>query len=191
MGKITISDLKKARKAVEKDSKFGDYIATEKNIYAKFKLNNDPALVALKIAYIDHTNSTNLRMNKLLPITMLAKEITKLNFDNRVKKGDLSLVQDIADIGNIKMLSFASKYCTYHNTQAYNRDDYSIYDSVVRSVLPSLLNEIGVNIKKSELSNYYKYCGAIDLLIRHYQLDKIDKPRRNLDWYIWWKYRSF
>ena len=34
--------------------------------------------------------------------------------------------------------SFASKFCHYHNRYGYNKDDYSIFDSVVQAVLMTI-----------------------------------------------------
>ena len=190
MGRITTKDLIDARKAVQNDPKFGTYSDIEKVIYKKYKYNKDAGIVALKIAYIDHTNSTNLRMDKNSTIAKLAEQIVNIDFDRRVRKGDINLVDEIANMGDRKLLSFASKYCLFHNYNAYNKDDYSIWDSVVRNALPGLLKDIGVNRKKSELYDYVAYCDAINLLIKHYKLSSLKHPRRDLDTYIWWTYRN-
>ncbi len=189
MKKITTKAIITARKAVEKDRKYGSYSSIEKIIYKKYKYNKDPAIVALKIAYIDQTNSTNLRMDKNITIAKLAEKIMKIDFDRRIRKGDLTLVDEIASMGDRKLLSFASKYCLYHNHNGYNKDDFSIYDSIVRNTLPGLLKDIGIKKTKTELCDYTEYCNAINSLIEHYGLNSLEHPRRDLDWYIWWNYR--
>jgi hypothetical protein len=190
MSKITLNDVRKACISVSQDQKFGTYANIEKYIYNKYKLNKDPGIIALKIAYIDHTNSTNLRMDKSVTIAKLAEKIINIDFDHRVRKGDLTLVDEIANMGERKLLSFASKYCTYHNHNAYNRDDYCIYDSIVRKMLPKLLKNIGAKTTQTKLCDYSTYCNAIDALIEHYNLHELECPRRELDWYIWWNYRD-
>ena len=65
------------------------------------------------------------------------------NFDERVKSGDLTLVNDLAkwtkETLNKNLFSFISKYCLYHNVHCYDKDDYAIFDSVL-------------------CDNLYKYC---------------------------------
>ena len=68
----------------------------------------------------------------------LAKVVLDIpNFDDRLATGDTKLVNIIAkNIDAINMISFASKYCTYHNVEVYKRDDYSIFDGIVKKALP-------------------------------------------------------
>jgi hypothetical protein len=68
----------------------------------------------------------------------LAKVIYEIpDFDSRLATGDPELVNIIArNIDSINMFSFASKYCTYHNVEIYGRDDYSIFDGIVKHSLP-------------------------------------------------------
>ena len=190
MHKITPRDLHKAQKAINNDKKYGTYASIEKVIYDKYKFNDEPGIVALKIAFVDHTNSTNLRMDKSVTIAKLAEKISTIDFDRRVSEGDLSLVSEIANMGERRLLSFASKYCTYHNYNAYGKDDYCIYDSVVRKMIPGMLKDIGIKRTQEELGDYLVYCEAINSLIEHHNLSRIDRPRRSLDWYIWWNYRK-
>lgn len=89
----------------------------------------------MKIAVIDVTNSTHLLQYKSkLSLYDLAKLILEIpDFDKRLEKGDPELVNIIArNIGAVNMFSFASKYCTYHNVEVYGRDDYSIFDGIVK-----------------------------------------------------------
>ena len=40
------------------------------------------------------------------------------------------------------MFSFASKYCCYHNKNVYEKDDYSILDTILKDSLPRYFDDI-------------------------------------------------
>lgn len=121
-------------------------------------LNKDPATVAMKIALVDMTNSTNLSRllgdkefsmrgkkieRKVFTLSELISKIVSISdFDERVKQGDISLVSELTrwskDNGT-NMMSFFSKYCLYHNNCIYKRDDYSIFDSVLQNCIGKYL----------------------------------------------------
>ena len=59
------------------------------------------------------------------------------DFDKRLEKGDLELVNIIArNIGAVNMFSFASKYCTYHNA-------ISIHHAVELVIALALISVLG------------------------------------------------
>lgn len=65
----------------------------------------------------------------------VAKHILSLDIDERLKSGDIFLVNEIQNITikegvQRKFYSFATKYCSHHNPLAY-----PIYDSYVEKVL--------------------------------------------------------
>ena len=133
-------DLHEVHNDVLSNYKYGKEYRLIEDVLKKYPNNKTIEDVACKIAVIDFTNSTNLRQNKINLYT-LAKIITNIDFDAKVAKGDVSLVSDIISKCPVKLYSFASKYCCYHNTFLYNRDDYSIYDSVVASHLHEYATE--------------------------------------------------
>ena len=143
-------------KAVVKDHTYSNENKLIKDILLRFPDNNDVNIVAMKIALIDVTNSTHLHQYKTnINLLELAEFITNknLNFDNRVKRGDESLVIDIAkNIGNINLFSFASKYCFYHNTMLYKKDDYAKFDGIVKDCLPLYAQKYNVNYKDKKLT---------------------------------------
>lgn len=135
-------DLHEVHNDVLSDDKYGKEYRLIEDVLKKYPNNKTIEDVACKIAVIDFTNSTNLRLSKnKINLYTLAEIITKVDFDARVAKGDVSLVSDIIKECHVKLFSFASKYCCYHNTFLYNRDDYSIYDSVVKKHLPEYATE--------------------------------------------------
>lgn len=65
------------------------------------------------------------------------------DIDARIKTGDPEVVNQIArSNGRINLFSFASKYCRYHNRNLYERDDYSILDTVLKEHLPLYFNDV-------------------------------------------------
>ncbi|MCD7879976.1 MAG: hypothetical protein LUG16_08610, partial [Candidatus Gastranaerophilales bacterium] len=132
---VTTDDIKEGHKKVLESSNYGQEHKLIQDVLMKYPKNNDMIEIALKISLIDVTNSTNLnRYKSRICVPDLAKIICKIeNFDERVRQGDITLVGELARCnGNINLFSFASKYCCYHNTLVYKKDDYSIYDTVIK-----------------------------------------------------------
>lgn len=188
---ITQKAVDTAHKEVEADSKYGSYGDIEKILWCKYGKNDDVAIIALKIAFIDQTNSTNFRMNGDFTIAHLASYIASIDFDRRVSRYDPDLVEEIASANKSRRnLSLASKYRAYHNYNVHNGDDYVIYDSVVRESLKHYLKQIGVNIKQYTLGDYKVYYEAICKLIAYHSLEGLKAPQRYLDHFIWWNNRK-
>lgn len=181
-------DLHEGHNDVLSDDKYGKEYRLIEDVLKKYPNNKTIEDVACKIAVIDFTNSTNLRQNKINLYT-LAKIITNIDFDARVAKGDVSLVSDIIKECHVKLYSFASKYCCYHNTFLYNRDDYSIYDSVVKKHLPEYATEKLPASKWRKNFNYETFNQYIGDLLDEYGITAATEPqrRRLFDHYVWYK----
>ena len=184
-------DLHEAHNDVLSDDKYGKEYRLIEDVLKKYPNNKTIEDVACKIAVIDFTNSTNLRQNKINLYT-LAKIITNINFDAKVAEGDVSLVSDIISKCPVKLYSFASKYCCYHNTFLYNRDDYSIYDSVVKKHLPEYATEKLPASKWRKNFNYETFNQYIGDLLDEYGITAATEPqrRRLFDHYVWYKNRK-
>ena len=184
-------DLHEAHNDVLSDDKYGKEYRLIEDVLKKYPNNKTIEDVACKIAVIDFTNSTNLRQNKINLYT-LAKIITNIDFDAKVAKGDVSLVSDIISKCPVKLYSFASKYCCYHNTFLYNRDDYSIYDSVVEKHLPEYATEKLPASKWRKNFNYETFNQYIGDLLDEYGITAATEPqrRRLFDHYVWYKNRN-
>ena len=159
----------------------------------KYPNNNDKSIIALKIALIDITNSTNInRYKSLISLNELVDVIYNIkDFDKRLSEGDSTLIEEIAKSnGKINLFSFATKYCCYHNTVVYGKDDYSIYDSILRDHLPEYTN----NISKYKIDcwrksmDYKSYHNCITEILENNKI-KIKDKRRKFDRFIWWSYR--
>ena len=147
----------------------------------------------MKIAVIDVTNSTHLSQYKSkLSLYDLAKVILEIpNFDERLAKGDPELVNIIArNIGAVNMFSFASKYCTYHNVEVYRRDDYSIFDGIVKNTLPYYIPGLTVNkIDKWRVNLDYKsFNECVGNLLDEHNIH-IPFRRRKFDHFLWYANR--
>ena len=82
-----------------------------------FPSNTDPSHVLLKVTVINQLYRTNV-----LDVRKLAGHITSLAIDPLLRVGSQDAVCQIADIrlGRAKvLLSFATKYCNWHNFCAY------------------------------------------------------------------------
>lgn len=188
---LASKDLHEAHNDVLSNDKYGKEYQLIEDVLKKYPNNKTIEDVACKIAVIDFTNSTNLRQNKINLYT-LAKIITNIDFDARVAKGDVSLVSDIISKCPVKLYSFASKYCCYHNTFLYNRDDYSIYDSVVKKHLSEYATEKLPASKWRKNFNYETFNQYIGDLLDEYGITAATEPqrRRLFDHYVWYKNRK-
>ena len=182
-------DLHEAHNDVLSDDKYGKEYRLIEDVLKKYPNNKTIEDVACKIAVIDFTNSTNLHFSTNL--YTLAEIITseKVNFDAKVAEGDVSLVSKIIQECPVKLYSFASKYCCYHNTFLYNRDDYSIYDSVVASHLHEYATEKLPASKWKKNFNYETFNQYIGDLLDEYGITAATEPqrRRLFDHYVWYK----
>ena len=182
-------DLHEGHNDVLSNNKYGKEYQLIESVLKKYPNNKTIEDVACKIAVIDFTNSTNLHFFNLYT---LAEIITSINFDARVARGDVSLVSDIISKCPVKLYSFASKYCCYHNTFLYNRDDYSIYDSVVKKHLPEYATEKLPASKWRKNFNYETFNQYIGDLLDEYGITAATEPqrRRLFDHYVWYKNRK-
>lgn len=203
---ITNEDLEEYAKKVKEDIKYGGEGILIDEALKKYPNNDNKSIVAMKICLIDITNGTNLSRNlgKQGGLYKLSKKIVSSDFDERVKNGDLSIVEELAkwtkkEFGK-NLFSFITKYCLYHNNHCYDRDDFAIFDSVVSKNLHKYITTeeyykiTGKKLKKNSFFklkdnyNYKLYMNVIDYIIEKNNIS-VDKPHRKLDWYIWYKNR--
>lgn len=113
----------------------------------------------------------------------VAQHIVALHIDERLNRGDLQLVEDIArvTIGGTQRfnLSFASKYCSWHKPSCYQ-----IYDSYVDRLLWEYRNRDSfARFKRGELRSYGRFMEIIDEFREFYGLTGIS--RKALDQFLW------
>ena len=158
--------------------------------FQRFPTNTDPEIVAMKISLIDCTNSTHLGSHRgKMCIEELVQLITHMpDFDKRLQNGDATLVGDIAKAnGKINLFSFASKYCLYHNTLVYDKDDFSIFDSIVAKHLPRYVPGLTQAQVERWRKNYdytaFNQCIGAYLDAHHIHCDH---RRRKFDVFLWY-----
>lgn len=159
-----------------------NYTAQEKAInklfLSTFPNNNKIDEVLAKVAILNDFYSTNI-----FSTYPVAKHIVELNIDERLAEGDLSVVQEIAEIviekKPRKFYSFATKYCSHHNDSVY-----PIYDSYVKKVLINFRNKDSfANFDNNELTDYLVFCRIINEFREFYHLERY--TIKEIDKYLW------
>ena len=199
--KFTDCDLAETAQKVKDDRRYGEEAIIICNCFNRFQKNVDADVVALKIALIDMTNSTNLNMHLAkVSLKNLVQKIIDCDFDKRVEAGSISLIKELSE-NEINLFSFATKYCLYHNYYVYRKDDYAIFDGVIQKHLGKYISHYeykGKTYASSQIHNciekmrknydYESYLNLIDTVINNNNITIPDKHRK-FDWFIWYKYR--
>lgn len=149
--------------------------------------------VIIKVACLDRLYSTNITKSYKIP--QVAQKILQSDFDDRVQKGDISLVDDIASLGKAQIegqggkqiLSFASKYCVWHSSVVYEKDDFVIIDSIVKAKLKEFNDSEEYNFapkfSKKDLKDYKKYKEILEKFREFFGLKECSF--RDIDRYLW------
>lgn len=190
---INNQTIEEVDKLVLQTDNYGKEDALITSCLKQFSNNCDLNAVAMKIGLIDITNSTNIaRYKRFISVVELAKIITSIpNIDERIKNGDPEIVNIIAKAnGKINLFSFASKYCCYHNKNLYGKDDYSIFDTVLKETLPKYFSDVS----KREIQRWkatYNYKAYNDYITK--KLDELNITihfrKRKFDHFIWFQNR--
>lgn len=199
---FTGDDLEEAARLVKGDPRYGEEAEYINRCFSRFPENIDNDIIAMKMALIDMTNSTNL--NKHLGRIHLTKLIAKIKdseFDRRVASGDVSLIGELAE-NEVNLFSFFSKYCLYHNYYAYKRDDYVIFDGVMKDNIGKFISHYdyrGRTYTGSQIHNcvnkmrltydYTGYLTLIDFILERNNI-KIKGKHRKFDWFVWYNNRT-
>ena len=149
-----------------------------KLFHKTYPKNNDINDILIKASSLNDFYSTNI-----FSIFPVAKHILKLDIDKRLKNGDTTLVNDIANvtIGGINkhFYSFATKYCSHHNA-----DDFPIYDSFVEKVLLHFKKiDKFEQFSASDLKDYSKFKNILISFKKFYNIDKYGL--KDIDRYLW------
>lgn len=135
--------------------------------------------ILVKVCTLNDFYSTNI----FSPFKV-AKHILELDIDKRLKSGDLTLVNDIANIQvndqkRIVFYSFATKYCSHHRPLIY-----PIYDSFVEKVLMSFKRKDRFyDFSRLDLKTYTKYREILNQFRIYYGLK--DFNLKEIDKYLW------
>lgn len=135
--------------------------------------------ILVKVCTLNDFYSTNI----FSPFKV-AKHILELDIDKRLKSGDLTLVNDIANIQvndqkRIVFYSFATKYCSHHRPLIY-----PIYDSFVEKVLMYFKRKDRFyDFSRLDLKTYTKYREILNQFRIYYGLK--DFNLKEIDKYLW------
>lgn len=152
--------------------------ALDKLFHKTYKSNIDLDDILIKVCSLNDFYSTNI-----FSTFSVAKRIKELNIDERLKRGDVNLVNDIAKVTIIgkekNFYSFASKYCSHHNTL-----DYPIYDSYVDKCLMYFKKKDKFSkFKKADLKNYQTFKNTLIDFKKFYDIDEYNL--KDIDKYLW------
>lgn len=146
--------------------------------HSHYNSNKSLKNIIIKCSVLNDFYSTNIF--KVYPV---ACHILELDIDDRLKNGDISLVNEIANnkiSGKEKnFYSFASKYCSHHN-----QEEYPIYDYYVDQMLRHFRNvDVFFDFDNADLKNYEKFKNILLKFREFYKLEKFSL--KDLDRYLW------
>lgn len=188
---ITNETIEEAGRIVAGTDNYGKEMKLISRCLKRFPNNTDADIVAMKVGLIDITSSTHLSQHKSkINMVELSEIIASIqDIDARIKAGDPDVVNEIAKSnGSINLFSFALKYCCYHNKYLYERDDYSIFDKVLKEHLPLYFSDV----TKTQIEKWrkeYKYKEYNDYITK--KLDElgitVEFRKRKFDLFVWYK----
>ncbi len=198
---FTEEQLEETALRVNSDPRYGEEGKIISSCFNKFPKNEDGDIIALKIALIDMTNSTNLNKHlSKIYLTRLIEKIKNCDFDKRVAMGDTSLIAELAK-NEINLFSFFSKYCLYHNYYVHQKDDFAIFDGVMQNNVGRFVSHYeyrgqmftGANIhncveQMRVTYDYEGYLSLIDTILERNDIHMKGK-RRKFDWFVWYNNR--
>jgi hypothetical protein len=128
-----------------------------------FKLNPSNKTeedIRIKISTIND----DMEIRQLPDINDMIAHILKLNIDDRLQRGDLSLVEDIANITangkSYHFLHFASVYCNFHRPDIYpiySEQHFDFYREYIKANI--------LKLDPDKLNNYAVFSTALDEFI--------------------------
>ena len=182
MSDIPIPCKAEIRKCLNKWKTLENYVLQENSLdklfFKTYPKNDDINDILIKASSLNDFYSTNI-----FSIFSMSKHILNLNIDSRLKKGDESLVNDIASVeinGKKKnFYSFATKYCSHHDPI-----NFPIYDSYVEKVLVYFNEKYRFSdFKKSDLKDYSTFKRVLIDFKKIYNIDEYDL--KDIDKYLW------
>lgn len=143
-----------------------------------FPKNNRIEDVWLKAAALNSLYSTGI-----LAVYQVAEHIYRQGIDDKLDKGLPEVVNEIAPTeirGKVRRnYSFASKYCSWHQPDAY-----PMYDSYVEQLIWAYQKADRFSVfKRCDLQDYTHYKAVIEQFQQHYGLT--DFRFKELDRFLW------
>ncbi|MCI6847232.1 MAG: hypothetical protein MR835_00020 [Erysipelotrichaceae bacterium] len=173
---------REVKKYLDKWDSLENYVLQENSLdklfFKTYPNNDDINDILIKASSLNDFYSTNI-----FSIFSVAKHIHSLNIDERLKKHDESLVNDIANIEisgkKITFYSFATKYCSHHDPV-----NFPIYDSYVEKILVHFNKKDNFSkFTKKDLKDYAKFKRVLIDFKKYYCIDEYNL--KDIDRYIW------
>ena len=150
--------------------------ALDELFFNTFPYNKDINHILIKVASLNDFYSTHI-----LSVFAVAKHIYELDIDSRLSRGDVTLVNDIAQCEingkDINFYSFATKYCSHHKPL-----EYPIYDWYVDKVVHYFNGKDNFEFKNANLREYRNFKDVLLAFKYHYNLEC---NLKDLDRYLW------
>src|ERR1035441_2254588 len=146
-------------------------------LWAQFPRNTETPHVLLKVLALNNLYKTRVRD---IDVEILARHIAGLGIDPLLAEGSASAVDLITHCDKLRdYVSFATKYCSWHNPDAY-----PIYDSRVNECLWSYKKQDGfAKFHRQDLSVYPRLC---DVMIRFRQFYSLGAFNfKAIDKFLW------
>ncbi len=164
--------------------KLPNYTMQEQSLNLLFtkwaKKNEKLEHILLKVSALNDFYST-----RIFDTYSVANHIFDCNIDKDLKAGKKELVKKISEVPKKdkskprKFYSFASKYCSHHNSKSYPIYDYYV-DNMLRHFRKK---DKFCTFYNSELKEYKSFVEIFEKFQKHYKLS--DFSLRNIDIYLW------
>lgn len=129
-------------------------------LFAANPSNKTEDEVRMKISAL----SDEMEIKQLPDIDQLIRHILSLKIDDRLTKGDLSLVEDIAQVTmngtSYNLLHFASLYCTLHQPNVF-----PIYSDQHHDFYRKYIKHFNLSLDPAKLTTYSVFAAALDDLV--------------------------
>ena len=152
--------------------------ALDKLFFELLPSNEEISDILLKVATLNDFYSTNI-----FSVYPVAEHILSLKIDERLRQGDVTLVNEIQNVTingvTRKFYSFSTKYCSHHNP-----NEYPIYDSYVEKVLKYFRKTDKFSkFKNADLKDYQKFKNIIIAFREYYGLEEFNL--KEIDQCLW------
>lgn len=172
-------EVEKYLKKWEEDETISLHDSSLKLLFEElFPENKKKEHILIKVNTLNDFYSAGVLNKEIIPLTEHIYK--KLDFDEKLKKGDSDLVDYIMNAKDVrKVYSFATKYCSHHNPE-----EFPIFDSYVKKVLKHFRDKNpSFNFKNDELNNYKSFKDILTKFKNEYDLDEYGF--KELDMYLW------
>lgn len=160
------------------DDRFYGAEGTVGLVFSQWPENVDFSRVHAKVVVLNALYATNI-----YDTYRVAEHIVGVGIDERLDRGDLSLVPAIAKVrfgtGEKTLYSFATKYCSWHRQNLFQ-----IYDGYVDWVLWEYRKAHPfAEFFRYQLREYIEFVRVIDAFRQHFGLAAVS--RKDLDKFLW------